>query len=293
MILANHSDASEGGPTRAPADTSTVLLISRGTMSGAQMIGECLAKHEGFRCVTREHLLAAVNSYGDLATRVTERVAKAVDAYEQFTELRRPYQILMRKALLEYARRGRLAYFGYSGHLLLNKVSHFVRIRLIAPMELRIARTRESLGYSEAEARDYIRRMDQERMHWARLMYGLDIRDPALYDLCLNIERLSMEGACDLLRRVTQQTDYQPTAESVAQVENDYIAAQALALLVTDSRTAHFELGASAADGVLRVVGPYLSEDEAGTVRSIAGSISGVAKVDYEPGYAPAFRYSF
>lgn len=126
------------------------------------MIGECLAQHEGIRCLTREDLLAAVNQYGDIATRVAAQVEKAIQSYEQFSELRRPYLIFMKRALLEYARRGRFAYLGYSGHLLLDKVPHFVRIRLIAPMELRIARTRERLGYTEGEAREYVHRMDQE-----------------------------------------------------------------------------------------------------------------------------------
>jgi hypothetical protein len=273
-------------------DPATVLLVSRGTMSGGQMIGECLAEHEGIRYVTREHLVAAVNRFGDLATRVTAGIEKATQAYEQFSELRRPYQILMKKALLEYARQGPLAYFGYSGHLLLGKVAHFVRVRLIAPMELRIARTRERLGYSEEEARDYIRRVDQERIHWARMMYGLDIRDPALYDLCINIERLSLDGACKMLRNVMQQDDFQPTPGSITQMENDYIATQALALLVTDPRTLQLELGAAVNEGGLRLVGPYLADDSIRTVLSIAESVPGVHNVEYEPGYAPAFRYS-
>jgi hypothetical protein len=50
-------------------------------------------------------------------------------------------------------------------------------------------------------------------------------------------------------------------------------------------------LGASAADGVLHMVGPYLSEVEMPTVLSIAESVSGVRRVEYEPGYAPAFRF--
>lgn len=68
------------------------------------MIGECLAKHEGFQCVTREDLLAAVNRYGDIASQIAEQVAKGVETYEEFSELRRPYLILMRRALLEYER---------------------------------------------------------------------------------------------------------------------------------------------------------------------------------------------
>lgn len=256
------------------------------------MIVECLAKQEGIRCLTREDLLAAVNNYGDLATRVTAEVERAIQTYEQFSELRRPYLIFMKRALLECVRQGRLAYFGYSGHLLLDKVPHFVRIRLIAPMELRIAKTRERLRCSEGEAREYVRKMDQDRLRWARLIYGQDVRDPALYDLCLNIERLSMEGACDMLRRVMHQVDFQPTPESIARVENDYIATEALASLVADSRTLQLELSASMSDGQLRLVGPYLPEADMKTVLSIAGAVPGVRSVEYEPGYASAFGRS-
>ncbi len=255
------------------------------------MIGDCLARCEGFQCVTREDLLAVVNRYGDVATQIASRIAKGVEAYEEFSELRHAYLILMRRALLEYASKGRLAYFGYSGHLLLEPLQHYVRIRLIAPMELRIARTRELLGYSEAESRDYIRLVDQERARWARMMYGVDIRDPSLYDLCLNIERLSIPGACDLLRKTMQQEDFQPTPESVEKAGNDYLATQVLALLATDPRTRRLELGASVSGGILHLVGSYLAGSDLGVVRSIAGSFPGIGNVEYEPGYVPAFRY--
>ena len=95
---------------------STALLSSRGTMSGATKIADCLSQFAGVRCVTREDLLTAVNTYGGIATRIAAQIVRADREYQQFSDLRRPYQIFMRRALLEYARRGRLAYFGYSGH---------------------------------------------------------------------------------------------------------------------------------------------------------------------------------
>lgn len=268
---------------------TTVLLISRGTMSGARMIAECLSRCGGIRCLTREDLLATVNSYGDIATRIAGQIAKAEQHYEEFSEVRRPYRILMRRALLEHVRRGRLAYFGYSGHLLLPRIPHLVRVRLIAPMEMRVARTREMLGYSASEARDYIRRVDQERTHWARMMYGLDIRDPAAYDICINVERLSHAGACTLLSHLLEERDFQPAPESVEQVENEYLATGALAALVTEPQTLRLELTAGASGGALRLVGPHLSDNERRLVLSVAGSVPGVREVTYEPGYAPAF----
>ncbi len=280
----------EKSPALHSSDTiSTALLISRGTMSGAVRIAGCLSQNAGIRCVTREDLLAAVNSYGGLATRIAAQIVRADREYEQFSHLRRPYRILMRRALLDYARRDRLAYFGYSGHLLLPRIAHFVRVRLIAPMEMRIARTVEVLGQSEAEACDYIRQVDGERAQWARMMYGVDVRDPAQYDLCINLERWSLPGACGLLAGIMAQDEFQPTPESVAQMENECLSTGVLAALATHPDTLAWEIGATATAGSVRLVGPFLSSAERRMVCALAGTVPGVLEVEYEPGYAPAF----
>ncbi len=271
-------------------EISTVLLISRGTMSGAARIADCLSQVGGVRCVTREDLLAAVNSYGGLATRIAAQIVRADREYQQFSDLRRPYQIFMRRALLQYARRGRLAYFGYSGHLLLPRTAHFARIRLIAPMEMRIARMCEVSGETEAEARESIRRVDAERVQWARMMYGVDLRDPAEYDLCVNLERWSLHGACELLARTITQQDFQPTPESVTQMENECLSTDVLAALTTNPDTHSWEIDATASAGAVRLVGPFLSDDEMRMVRTVTESVPGVQGVVYEPGYALAFR---
>lgn len=272
--------------------TGTALLISRGTMSGAALIAECLSRRSGVRCVSREDLLAAIDTYGGLATRIAEQIRSADHAYEQFSHIRRPYLILMRQALLEYVRNGGLAYFGYSGHLLVPKIAYLVRVRLIAPLEVRLARTCQSLGYTEGEAREYIRNLDAERARWARMMYGVDIRDPSGYDFCINLERLSLQGACDLLVKVREQADFRPTPESVAHVEDEYLATQVLAALVIDAETLSLEMAAVVSNGDVRLVGPYLASGPLGAVLAVAERVPGVRKVEYEPGYPPAFSYA-
>jgi cytidylate kinase len=269
----------------------SVLLISRGSMSGGQIIAECLSHTVGFRCVTREDLIALVNQHGEIATRVTDSIEKAATDYERFSELRRPYKILMRLALLEYARQDNLAYFGYSGHLLLEAISHFVKIRLLAPVELRVKTTIERLRCNETEAQDYIRRVDEERTQWARFMYGKNIQDPRLYDLCINMEKISFSAVCSLLQRVLQEKEFRPTEESLAKMEEMYVAAQVEGTLATHPNTHAYEIGASFHKGKLQLQGPYLDDPEKSLVLELAGSVGGVQAVEYEPGYAPDLEF--
>lgn len=267
------------------------LLISRGSMSGGQIIAQCLSHASGFRCVTREDLVPLVNRYGELAAKVTASIEEAAQNYKKFSELRRPFKILMRLALLEYARMDDLAYFGYSGHLLVKDLTHFIRVRLIAPTEIRVKTTVERLHCTEDEALDYIRRSDMERTRWARFMYGKNISDPRLYDLCINLGKISFSGACSFLVSAVQEKDFQPTEESLAAMENMYMAAQVEAALVTDIRTNSYEISAFVASGKARLEGPYLDEAERSLVMDISAAVPGIEHVDYEPGYAPDLEF--
>ena len=266
-----------------------VVLVSRGSMSGGQRVAACLARSGGFTCITREDLLTTVNEYGDLAVRLTDGIARASRDYERFSELRRPYRILMKKALLDFARKGDLAYFGYSGHLLLEKATHLVRVRLNAPLPLRVHLTMVRLRCSEEEAREYVHEADEERTRWARFMYGSDIRDPAQYDVCLNMERFSPTGVCTLLQELVRHPELQPTPESLEQLEDSRVATGVLAALVTSPDTWSLELAANFHAGRLRLEGPYLEPEEIARVEGVARSVPEVSEVTYEPGYAPSF----
>ncbi len=268
-----------------------VLLISRGTMSGGELLAQCLTHTASFTCVTREDLVDSVNKYGEVATRVTSEIDRAAQSYERFSEHRRPYKILMRRALLDYARRDNLAYLGYSGHLLVEGIPHFITVRLVAPLELRLRLTMGRLRCDEDAAEAYIRKADDDRARWARFMYGRNLRDPDLYDLCLNMERMSVPTVCSLLRATIAEKELQPTDESRTQLEDEFVATSVLAALVTDPVTLPLEMGATVTDGHLRLEGPYLDDDLLAKVRTIAGAVSGVLDVDYQPGYAPAFKF--
>jgi cytidylate kinase len=260
-------------------------------MSGSQIIARCLSHASGFRCVTREDLVPLVNRYGELATRVTASIGEATRNYQKFSELRRPFKILMRLALLEYARKENLAYFGYSGHLLVEGIAHFVRVRLIAPLELRIKTTMERMGCTEDGARDYIKRSDEERSHWARFMYGKNISDPRLYDLCINLDRMSFSTACSIMADAVREKEFQPTEESLAVMENMYKAALVEAALVTDPATHAYEISAAADNDTVWLKGPYLDDAEKSSVLGIAASVPGIKHLDYEPGYVPNLEF--
>jgi hypothetical protein len=149
----------------------------------------------------------------------------------------------------------------------------------------------ERMGCTEDEAGDYIKRSDEERAHWARFMYGKNISDPRLYDLCINLDRISSSTACSMLVNTVREKEFQPTEESMAALENMYTAAKVEAALVTDTGTQTYEIGATADGGTVSLKGPYLDDAEKSLVLRIVASVPGVKQLEYEPGYAPNLEF--
>jgi hypothetical protein len=266
-----------------------LLLISRGSFSGGQLISQCLSKTAGMRCLTREDLFAGVNSHGEVGNKIVASMAKAAQDYSALSALRRPYKIFMQLALLEQARQGDVAYFGYSGHLLLPRIPHAVRVRILAPVQLRLRLLMEREKLTEEAARERIRQVDEERSRWTRFMYGRNLRDPELFDLCINLERVSFPTACNMLVNAAQQTEFKATPRSLAVLESCYLSARVLAALLENSQTFELELGATAEGGCVTLEGPYLDDPERSTVLQIAGGVPGVTEVQYKEGCTSPF----
>jgi hypothetical protein len=264
-----------------------VIFISRGTMSGVHLLVDCLSARTGIRCTSHEDLQDVVNRHGELAKRILERLENATAAYDLFSELRWPYLVLMRNALLEELRQDNVVYHGYSGHLLLPPIRHFVRLRIEAPLDLRVTMTMTRLGCDEKAAREHITEADAYRVKWARFMYGRDIRNTLLYDLVLNLGHMSMEAACGIIERLLAEDDFQASPESRAEVERLYLATSVEVALITDPRTQAYEISAEVMDEGINLSGPYLDETDLGAVKEVVGALPWVKNVRYTPGYAP------
>jgi cytidylate kinase len=267
-----------------------VIFISRGTISGAHMLVDSIREKTGIRSISHEDLVKTVNQYGEIASRILEKLDNATIAYDQFCDLRRPYLVLMRKALLEQINHEDLIYHGYSGHLLLPPVRHFVRVRIGAPISLRVSMTMERLGCDEEAARDYITKADEQRGRWARFVYAQDIKNPLLYDVYLNLNHMTLKAASGILECILRQEDFQATPESLTQVERIRLATDIEEALVVDPRTAEFEINAEVADAGIHLVGPYLDDHDRSTVLNVAQSVPGVDNIEYSPGYKSRFE---
>ena len=264
-----------------------IITISRGSMSGGKTLAECLSNAFGSPCVGREILVDAAEKLGVPEQVLAKKMEKGPGLWDQLTLERRMYVVAVQSALAEYVAKGDLIYHGLAGHMLLRSVPAVLRLRLIAPLEVRIRTVMEREGLGKEAAERYIHEVDENRVRWTRFMYGVDLRDPQLYDLVINLENMSISTACALVAETAKSSEFAVTDRVRVQLADFSLACRVKTALATNPASRGLDLDVAADEGVVTVTGEvpqpvmltHASSRWETELTQIAMSVEGVRRV--------------
>ncbi|HEX4333037.1 MAG TPA: cytidylate kinase family protein [Usitatibacter sp.] len=170
---------------------------------------------------------------------------------------------------------------GWGAVHLLRNIPHVVRVRICAPLETRVQRMMERLATDNRETVESEIQMSEEA-HSAitKRHFGVNWRDPELYDLVLCTERLSVEECVDEIDGMMQRKCFQETTDSRRMVENLANEWAVRSALRRDERTARTHITIESDNGTLRLLGVVDTQTEANAAAEVAKSIEGVKHVD-------------
>ncbi len=259
----------------------SVITISRGSFSGGKMIAECLAAKLSFRCIDRDVIVERAAASGVSQDELLDALLKPPTFLERFRHKRYLYLALIQAALAEEVRTGRVVYHGNAGHLLLKGASPVLRVRIIAPLEMRLAMVQERLKLGAKEGLAYIQKVDEDRRKWTQFLYGVNWEDPVLYDLVINLEHINIDEACDsLVVVVKERRCFEFTSECQAVMDDLALGSRIRANLALDPPTSHLEVEVTAVSGSVRIKGKLTSVEEIEEVRRVAIAVPGVTNLD-------------
>jgi cytidylate kinase len=91
---------------------------------------------------------------------------------------------------------GNVIIVGRGGNYVLPREKTF-KVRIIAPLELRIKYFMDDRKYTRVEAEQYVVKTENNRKAFIRKYYNADVADPQYYDITINTERISMGAATE------------------------------------------------------------------------------------------------
>jgi cytidylate kinase len=195
-----------------------VVTVSRQYGAGGLRVAPAIAEALGFRFVDREVTEQAARRLGvdpGVAEGKDERAPAIVEELGMALAAAAPPfgggpapQIhgLDDRALADAARRiivsmadaGGYVVLGRGGQAALAGRPDACHISLVGDVHDRAERIMRSQGIDEREALARCERVDGERAGYVHRFYGVDIRDPTLYDAILNTSGLGTDGATEI-----------------------------------------------------------------------------------------------
>ena len=119
---------------------------------------------------------------------------------------------MVRSATAEIAAAHNIVILGGGGQFLFARVTASLHVQIVAPLPYRIARMMRLAQVDRGAAERIIEKRDREKETSLRTLYGKDWRDPAYYDLVLNINHFSNDIAVEIIVKAAQAKGIEATA---------------------------------------------------------------------------------
>jgi cytidylate kinase len=257
----------------------SIITISRRTYSRGKEIAEETAKALGYKCVGRKVLQSASKGFGVPEERLYRATHEAPSFLGITQTHRKQYIAYVTAVFAAYMLEDDVVYHGPAGELLIQGVSHVLRVRINADLEGRIAVRVERENISEDEARKKILHDDDKHAKLMKWVYDTDDTDPSLYDLVLDVSDVGVEKAIEAITSTVKQKKYQPMTYSIKLMKNIELACRVKAHLIDlDS-----DMTVRSEDGIIHVhtkaAGRAKKKNKA-AIEERAAKIPGVAGVE-------------
>ncbi len=209
----------------------SIICISRGSYYRGKEVAERVAAILDYQCVSRDSLLAASDEFDIPEIKLTRNIQHATQILERYSFGRERYVNFISAEILKNLKHDNHVYHGLAGQFFVKDISHLLRIRIIADLDERVKAEAERENISLDKARLQLKHDDEERQKWALFLYGVDIADPALYDLTVNVSAMGVEDSAELIAQTARLPCYQATQESQGSIDDQALAAEIRAAL--------------------------------------------------------------
>lgn len=200
----------------------SVITISRESGSEGNEIAQILCQRLGYRQFDKGMMLQLAKELGpdtpkvadtaenlpikkSLFDRVWESLQSVLESGHESQqtisiETGKPLTVKqVQELILAAYNYGNMVIIGRGSQIVLANMPNVLHVRVVAPLEKRIRnwQAREGLAYKDTSKK--VKERDSAHIAFVKNFFDTDIRDPELYDLLVNTNKLSPQDAADLI----------------------------------------------------------------------------------------------
>ncbi len=255
----------------------SMITLFNGSYSNAREIIQQLIEHTGYRLIRDEDVVSAAGAMSELGpNKIGKAFSAKTSVFNAFTHEKELSIAYLKLALAEKLTAGNLILEGFSAHLVPRRISHALRVCLIADLKFRASVAAREAGVSAKDAAKLIHKQDEDAAVWVKSLTGLnDPWDAALYDIVIPMDKTSAGEAQALILKYFGQDVVRPTEPSLQAVQDLLLAVKVEVALAREGH--HVQVDAENGAVALTINKHVLMlsrlEEE---LKSIAGRVPGV-----------------
>ena len=258
-----------------------VIALTQGMGSLAQEIAEQLAQELGLATLQHEVAARVAEKMHVSKSLISRLRAGKSGAIERLTADRASIAVYTAQEVLETAARGNVVVRGWGATQLLRPVPHVPCVRIMRPLAQRVQWLMAELDTDDLElAEAEIRRSDHANATRMHEQFGVDWGDPVLFDLVLNLDRLSVDTCVQQIKALLTRPEFAETEASRAQLAGMALSAHVRAGLRANESTHGVDVTIESKAGLVLLRGIVLNAAERTAAEQVAVAVPGVAGVD-------------
>jgi peroxiredoxin/cytidylate kinase len=176
------------------------LLVSEAKSLGVseEDIADFSEDHYKVKSIVDKILLRKKTVAASLASKDNALVSKTLDEEACLS--------VIQTVINSLASRGKMVIVGRGGQAILKHKIDVLHVRIVAPVAARVKRVMKDRGLSKEVALKLIEATDKAEIEYLQRFYGIDLSDPAVYDVVLNTRKMNLDIATRVIISVASQT---------------------------------------------------------------------------------------
>ena len=204
----------------------TVITISRQIGSGGDEVAQKLSKILGYSYFDKNLLVSEAKSIGVPEHEIAdfpEHDYQVKSVVDKILLRKRPVAIslasqdnaivsraldeedclfVIRAVINSLASKGKTVIVGRGGQAILKNKANVLHVRIVAPTTVRVKNIMKNRGLNKEEALKLIEDTDKAEAEYLQRFYNVDWKDPAIYDMVLNMSKMNLNSAAKLIASV-------------------------------------------------------------------------------------------
>lgn len=206
---------------------SVITIVGAVFSNKSAIIKELSAGSEYREVALKDIVAGAVKTSGMNEAKIVAAFSAKTSVFNRFTHEKERSVAHLRLALANIMQEDNLLITGPVSFLIPEKISHVLRVCLVAELKYRIHQAVQREGVAEKTALQQIRQQDEDLAVWLKMLnLGEDPWAPSLYDIVIPMDKTDLPAARVLIEEKAKSDVVAKTAHSQAAVADFLLAAQ-------------------------------------------------------------------